>query len=118
MVVSLNIPEHARELLRGAYGEDLSRAALEAMALEGYRSGKLSRYAVQLLMGMDSVWDVEAWLAEHGAHLNYSLSDLAQVHREIRLLQFHVAEPILAESLKRHMACRHLPGSGPRRDDH
>ena len=43
MIVSLNLPKEAEQVLRSAFGEDLSRAALEAMALEGYRAGKLSR---------------------------------------------------------------------------
>jgi hypothetical protein len=76
MTLKLEISEQAAETLRVAWGTDISRAALEALAIEGYRTGKLSRYDVQRLLGFDDRWQTEEWLGAHGAHLNYSLDDL------------------------------------------
>lgn len=76
MTLSIDISKQAEDVLRGAFGEDLSRAALEAMALEGYRAGKLSCYDIQKILGLDNRWDAEEWLGGHGADLNYSLADL------------------------------------------
>jgi hypothetical protein len=76
MDFSITIPDQAGETLRQAFGEDLSRAALEAMAIEGYRSGKLSTYEVQTLLGLEDRWATEAWLAQHQVHLNYGWEDL------------------------------------------
>ena len=76
MDVTIEISGEAGEVLRHAFGEDLSRAAMEAMAVEGYRSGRLSRYEVQKILRFDNRWDAEEWLAAHGLDLNYSVADL------------------------------------------
>lgn len=76
MTVRLNIPDEAEQTLQEAWGNDLDRAALEALAIEGYRTGKLSRFEVQTLLGLQSRWDTEEWLGSRGVNLNYSLSDL------------------------------------------
>ncbi|MBI5762556.1 MAG: UPF0175 family protein [Planctomycetes bacterium] len=76
MTLSLNIPDEAEHTLYEAWGKDLSRAAVEALAIEGYRTGKLSRFEVQTLLGLQDRWGTEEWLGAHGVNLNYSLSDL------------------------------------------
>ena len=76
ITVQMDIPEQAEELLRDAFGDNLNRAALEAIAIEGYRSGKLSRYDVQRLLGFEDRWETESWFSGKGVHLNYHLEDL------------------------------------------
>ncbi len=76
MAVSFEIPKDAEEMLQRAFGDDLTRAALEAIAIEGYRAGKLSRYEVQILLSFEDRWETEAWLGGRGVHLNYSVQDL------------------------------------------
>jgi hypothetical protein len=76
MNFTVTIPDEFVEPLHAAVGGDLSRAALEQLALEGYRSQKLSRYQVQQLLGFDNRWTTEQWLGQHGAVLNYGLDDL------------------------------------------
>ena len=76
MGFSITIPDQAEQTLRHAFGEDLSRAALEAMAIEGYRSGKLSTFEVQKLLGLEDRWATESWLAQHRVNLNYTWEDL------------------------------------------
>ncbi len=76
MQVTLNIPDNLAEQLRAAVGSDIGRAAIEHLALEGYRTRKLSRYEVQQLLGFDNRWDVENWLGAHGIDSNYSIDDL------------------------------------------
>jgi hypothetical protein len=56
-------------------GKDPGRAALEALAIEGYRSGQLSDVGVRRLLGFDTRLEVHAFLADHGVPLNYSLKD-------------------------------------------
>ncbi|MBI4305297.1 MAG: UPF0175 family protein [Chloroflexi bacterium] len=53
---------------------DISRGALEAVALEGYRGGALTRDQVGRLLGM-SFWDTEAFLKERRAYLSYDEED-------------------------------------------
>ncbi len=76
MVVILDIPDALVGRLREAVGDDLARAAVEGYALEGYRTGALSRFEVQQLLGLDNRWDTERWLGRRGASLNYTLADL------------------------------------------
>lgn len=76
MSLFLNIPQHAEQTLRDAWGSDLDRAALEALVVEGYRSGKLSAAEVGCLLGLDDRWTVNQWLADRHVPLNYTLEDL------------------------------------------
>ena len=75
MTIVLNLPEDiARELT--AHEGDLSRAALESLALEGYRAGHLSEEQVRRMLGFDSRFEVHAFLKRHHTHLDYSQADL------------------------------------------
>ena len=53
MKIAVEIPEDIVERLEGKWG-DLSEAAREAIAIEGYRSGALSQSQVQRLLGLVS----------------------------------------------------------------
>lgn len=76
MHVAIELPEDIARQLTSSWG-DMPRRALEAVALEGYRSGALSRSQVGLLLGLD-FWATEAFLREKQAYLPYSESDLAR----------------------------------------
>ena len=69
MQVTLNIPDElAAQLVSG--GADISRAALEALAVEGYRTERLSEFEIRLLLGFETRIEVHAFLKEHGAWLH------------------------------------------------
>lgn len=74
MSVTINLPEKIESLLREQWG-DLPRRTLEALALEGYRSGALSAGQVAEVLQL-SVWETESFLNEHGAELDYTAEDL------------------------------------------
>lgn len=76
MQLTLDIPDDLAAQLRAAVGDDLGRAALEQLALEGYQAGTMSRYQVQRLLGFDNRWDTEEWLGCRGAHVQYTIADL------------------------------------------
>jgi len=81
VTVTLDIPDEiAREL--AVAGQELSRAALEALALEGYRRGALSQLHVGHLLGLSRI-QIEDFLAEHLALYNY---DPAELRREAEAL--------------------------------
>lgn len=86
MTVSIDIPPHAEELLRQAFGDHFDRAALESMALEGYRVGRLSHFEVQQILGFDNRWDTDEWLGAHGAHVQYTIADLEVDRRNLEKL--------------------------------
>ncbi len=77
MTIILNLPEDiAKEL--SAWEGDLSRVALESLALEGYRSRHLTEEQVRRMLGFESRWDVHAFLKQHGVFLNYSMQELEE----------------------------------------
>jgi Uncharacterised protein family (UPF0175) len=65
MQITLNIPEEVGRNL-GDDTASIERAALEALALEGIRSGALSRGQVRKLLGFRTRYDVDGFLKTHG----------------------------------------------------
>jgi len=52
-----------------------SRAALEAIALEGYRTDRLAEADIRGMLGFETRMEVHRFLKEHGVHLHYTLED-------------------------------------------
>ena len=76
MNVAIELPEDIARQLKAAW-QDMPRRALEAVAVEAYRSGALTRGQVGRLLGL-SLWETEAFLKERQAYLPYDESDLEQ----------------------------------------
>ena len=75
--ITLNIPdEFARQVT--PEGSDPVRVALEALALEGYRTERLSESAVRQMLGFETRMEVHAFLKQHGVYLHYDIADLEQ----------------------------------------
>jgi len=79
--IAVDLPEDIAKRLESAW-RDVSRGALEAVALEGYRDGTLSREQVGRVLGL-SFWDTEAFLKERQAYLAYDEQDLEQDRRDL-----------------------------------
>jgi predicted HTH domain antitoxin len=73
--VTLDLPEVLSSFLTSS-GQNLERAALEAIALEAYRERKLSTAQLRRLLGYHTRTQVHAFLKEHGVYLHYGLADL------------------------------------------
>jgi len=87
MQITLELPEDIASHLT-AKGENLSRAALEAFALEEFRSKKLSTAQLRRLLGCQTRMEVDGFLKEHGVELEYTLEDLErdrEAHRQLGL---------------------------------
>jgi len=65
MTLTLQIPDRVGALLHSAW-DDLPRATLESLAVEGYRSGRLSCAQVGEMLAHTSRWESEAFLSNHG----------------------------------------------------
>ena len=77
MNLELRIPTRCGAPAHCGYA-DLPPAAVEALALEGYRSKRLSDGQLRQMLGFGSRLQVHAFLKVHGVHLHYSLADLEQ----------------------------------------
>lgn len=79
--IAVELPEDIAKRLETAW-RDVSRGALEAIALEGYRDGTLSREQVGRILAL-SFWETEAFLKERQAYLAYDEEDLEQDRRDL-----------------------------------
>lgn len=75
MNVAIELPPDIASNLAGSQG-DLSRVALEALAAQGYRDGKLTHAEVQQMLGFKSRAETDLFLKQAGAYLDYSEADL------------------------------------------
>jgi predicted HTH domain antitoxin len=76
MNLAVELPDDIAQQLETAW-QDMPRRVLEAVAVEGYRSGALTHGHVQRLLHL-SWWETEAFLKERHAHLHYDEADLEQ----------------------------------------
>jgi len=75
MDVHLDVPEEfARHLASDSKG--LARVALEALAADGVRSGKLSAFQARTLLGIQSRNEMDGFLKAHGVFLDLTLEDV------------------------------------------
>ena len=81
--IAVELPEEIAKRLECAC-RDVSRGALEAVALEGYRDGALTRDQVGELLGL-SLWETEAFLKQRQAYLQYTEEDLDNDRRDLDL---------------------------------
>jgi hypothetical protein len=77
MTVMVHLPAASEAAFQRAFGDDLNRAALEALCIEGYRAGKLSLGEVSNALDLETSVFALQWLGEHGVAMNYSSADFA-----------------------------------------
>ena len=75
MQVTLEVPEDLVPLL-GESPAGLTRAALEALALEGLRSGKISVAQARRLLGVSSRYEMDGFLKSHEIFLPLTAEDI------------------------------------------
>lgn len=75
MTVTIQLPADISAAL-GAQWDDVPRRSLEAIAIEGYRTGALSEAQVRRVLGLDTRFHVHALLKEHHVPQRYTTSDL------------------------------------------
>jgi predicted HTH domain antitoxin len=75
MKVTIDLPEDVSAALQGRW-EDVPRRALEAIAVDAYRTGALTENQVRRLLQLDSRFQVHALLKEHRVPLRYTEADL------------------------------------------
>jgi hypothetical protein len=84
MNVAFSIPDDVATQLSG--GGDIQRQALEALALESFRAGRLTRAELRRLLGFGSRRALDAFLVSHEVFGSYSEQDLARDRQDLQAL--------------------------------
>ncbi len=74
-MIWIDISKPIEDQLREGLGDDLSKAAKEALAIEAYRTGSLSVGEVGEMLAMGAA-EAQEWLGRRGVPMNYSFEDL------------------------------------------
>ncbi|MGO8786107.1 MAG: UPF0175 family protein [Terriglobia bacterium] len=77
MEITIHIAEDLARSL-GHESGDLSRRTLEALAIDGHRSGELTEEQVRRILGYGTRMQVHEFLKEHDVYLNYGREGLEQ----------------------------------------
>ncbi len=83
MNVAIEIPDDIGRVLASQTG-DVSRAVLEAVAVEAYRAGTITPAQVRQMLGLRSRWETEAFLRRAEAYHDYTMDDLERDIAAIR----------------------------------
>lgn len=75
MQIKLEVPEELAPLL-GDNPAGLSKAALEALALEGLRAGKISVAQARRLLGVPSRYEMDGFLKAHEIFLPVTVEEV------------------------------------------
>lgn len=74
MKVSLDLPDDVvRQLAQE--GQDLSRAALEALAIDAYRMDRITAHQLRQWLDIPSRYELDGFLKRHGVPLEYTIDD-------------------------------------------
>lgn len=74
MRIWLDLPDAAVGQL-AEEGRDLSRAALEALAIDAYRTNRITAHQLCQLLEIPSRYQLDGFLKQHGVPLEYSIDD-------------------------------------------
>lgn len=87
MNLTVEIPDDLARRLAAA-GGNLSRRALEALALEEYKLGHLTKPELRRLLGFNTRAELDAFFKSHAVFGVYTHDDLEQDRRDLRRLGF------------------------------
>ena len=77
MELTVQIPDDLATRM-SASGGDLSRRALEALALEEFKGGHITKPELRRLLGFESRYQLDGFLKAHDVYEDYTLEDLEQ----------------------------------------
>lgn len=75
MNLTLEIPDELARPMCAA-GSDLSRLALEALALEGYKAGRISQAQLRRLLGFGTRYELDGFLKAHDVWVDATIDDV------------------------------------------
>jgi hypothetical protein len=75
MELTVQIPDDLARSMAALAG-DLSRRALEALALEEFKSGRITKPELRRLLGYGTGCQLDGFLKAHGVYEDYTMEDL------------------------------------------
>jgi len=85
MEITVQIPDDLA-MSMSASGGDLSRRALEALALEEFKSGHITKPELRRLLGFGTRYRLDGFLKSHDVYEDYTMEDLEQELEGLRRL--------------------------------
>ncbi len=77
MQVTIEIPDGIAHQIQEQW-QNLPQKFLEAVAVEAYKSGILTRGQIQQMLDLTSLYEVDGFLKQAGAYLHYDEDDFEQ----------------------------------------
>lgn len=87
MEITIHIPDDLAQRL-GVEGGDLSRRVLEALALDEFKLGHMTKHDLCRLLGFEVLDEFDGFLKAHGVYEPYTLADLASERLDLQRLGF------------------------------
>ena len=75
MQITIELPDELAEQIRKTSG-DVARRVVEALAIDSYRSGKLTGWRVRQLLGLETRFDLDGLLKRAGVFREYTAEEL------------------------------------------
>jgi hypothetical protein len=87
MELTVRIPDELASRM-GATGSDLSRRALEALALEEFKSGRITKPELRRLLGFGTRYRLDGFLKSRGVYEDYTMEDFERDRDALKQLGF------------------------------
>lgn len=87
MEVTVQIPDDLARSM-SASGADLSRRALEALALEDFKSGHIAKAELRRLLGFGTRYRLDGFLKSHDMYEEYTMEDFDRDRDALKQLGF------------------------------
>lgn len=85
MDFNVYIPDEIAARLSGT-STDISRRALEALALEEYRNGHITDAELMILLGFQTRYELDGFLKAHGVCDNFTIEDFERDLADLKSL--------------------------------
>jgi len=87
MELTVRIPDELASRM-SASGVDLSRRALEALALEEFKSGRITKPELRRLLGFGTRYRLDGFLKSHDVYEDYTMEDFEREQEALKSLGF------------------------------
>lgn len=85
MAITIHLPTEIEQELRRET-PNLDESAREQFLISNYQNGKLSTGDLAEILGFETRYEAQRWLAERNVAINYSLDDLEQDRKNLNEL--------------------------------